>query len=614
MTAQDHGTAEQAAPTKLGHFLTTPKAPATPPVDDIISTARKMIYELDPRQLQIDWSDPAPSVPEPPEVALPPRDPEPPEIRGQTFCSYLAREFMAKQGFKVARMPEIRGLASTCDAVLFHSDGYALTLLCMVDREAYPDEIFRLDVDEVRRIGAACLKYTGTLAGFRMPVLIQIMEIGRGTSAVQQARLKSFQRASLTAKVVPSAVIVDTASRKLWSSERSWFTKAAHQGFIEKRLLARRDVDPDFRPPAILVAQRPWPMVTAVLMMALPAIFAAEISFGIGAPSRLLQPSVTTLLAFGGLTRLGVTQYGEWYRLLSAPWLHLDAVQLAMNVIALGIAGWRLEALFGRAWFGAILVVGALAGALLSLALNPPSYLSVGASGAVLALVAAMLVGSLHFPTGAIRTRLHVRAIVALTAALVPLTGILRGQSVDLTFLLGGAIGGGVIGLGMLAVWPRNEMLPRFRKAAATTALAFVAALAYPAVSVPRNFQAINFITQLIPPDQVPKSSSDMRAHATELIQQYPRDPRPHFLRAVDLLDAHDLTGAEREARQALAEEDLWRSILSPQLGYSLRIMLAAAINGDRPDEARSVAGPACAAIKDGPMRKMLDDQKLCGG
>jgi len=42
--------------------------------------------------------------------------------------------------------------------------------------------------------------------------------------------------------------------------------------------------------------------------------------------------------------------------------------------------------------------------------------------------------------------------------------------------------------------------------------------------------------------------------------------------------------------------------------------MLAAAINGDRPEEARSVARPACAAIKDGPMRKMLDDQKLCGG
>jgi hypothetical protein len=80
------------------------------------------------------------------------------------------------------------------------------------------------------------------------------------------------------------------------------------------------------------------------------------------------------------------------------------------------------------------------------------------------------------------------------------------------------------------------------------------------------------------------------------------------------MLDANDLVGAEREARQALAEEDLWRSILSPQLGHSLRIMLAAAVNGDRPDEARAVARPACAAIKDGPMRKMLDDQKLCGG
>ena len=55
------------------------------------------------------------------------------------------------------------------------------------------------------------------------------------------------------------------------------------------------------------------------------AAFAIEIVLGIGPATKLLQPTVTTLLAFGGLTRLGVLQYGEWYRLLAAPFLHLDA-------------------------------------------------------------------------------------------------------------------------------------------------------------------------------------------------------------------------------------------------------------------------------------------------
>jgi hypothetical protein len=42
-------------------------------------------------------------------------------------------------------------------------------------------------------------------------------------------------------------------------------------------------------------------------------------------------------------------------------------------------------------------------------------------------------------------------------------------------------------------------------------------------------------------------------------------------------------------------------------------VVLAIAINRDRPEETRSTAQPACAALKDGPMRKLLDEQKLCG-
>ena len=33
----------------------------------------------------------------------------------------------------------------------------------------------------------------------------------------------------------------------------------------------------------------------------------------------------------------------------------------------------------------------------------------------------------------------------------------------------------------------------------------------------------------------------------------------------------------------------------------------------DRREEALSTARPACDAIKDGPLRKLLDDRRLCG-
>ena len=121
------------------------------------------------------------------------------------------------------------------------------------------------------------------------------------------------------------------------------------------------------------------------------------------------------------------------------------------------------------------------------------------------------------------------------------------------------------------------------------------------------------FVTQLIPADKLPKTTADMKARAAQLIAQYPRDPRPRFLRAADLLDANDPAGAEREARAGLADEKLWHSLLSAQVANGLRVMLAVAINKDRREEALSTASPACAVLKDGPMRKLLDDRKLCG-
>jgi rhomboid protease GluP len=245
--------------------------------------------------------------------------------------------------------------------------------------------------------------------------------------------------------------------------------------------------------------------------------------------------------------------------------------------------------------------------------LNPPSVIAVGASGAIMALLAATLIASAHFPSGAIRTRLWFSSILALIVALLPLLAAsFRDQPVDYAAHLGGTLAGLLVSLVMFKVWSRAEPQPGFRRAAMAVAVAGAVALAYPAIAIPRVYRAMAFITQLIPADQVPKSSAEMRSRAASLVAQYPRDPRPRFLRTADMLDANDFTGAEREARAALADEDLWRPILSPQLGNTLRIMLAVAINGDRPEEARETVRPACAAIREGPMRKLLDDRKLC--
>jgi rhomboid protease GluP len=543
-----------------------------------------------------------------------PREPHfgQPEIPHQPFSIYLAKQFIAKKGFEPASVPEVEKLAAVSDIVLTQSDGYTFTILCMIDRETHPDAVFELDVEEVRRIGEACLQYTGEINRAKMPVFIRVLEIGPGSND-QQQRLKPFKRSSLKAKVIPSAMIVDTASGEVWNSDKTWVSKGVYHGFVEQLVAAPREADANLTRPVIAVAQPSFPILTAAILAVLFAVFAAEIVYGIGPWTKMLEPTIATLVAFGGLAQTLVLQSGEWYRLSSAPFLHVDATHLAMNAVGLFLAGRALESLIGRAWFGALYAVGALGGSLLSLVLNPASIVSVGASGAIMGLFAAMLVISMHFPPGALRTGLQMNAIYVLIPSLLPLASALQGHQVDYAAHFGGAIGGVAVGFVMLRVWSQTEISPGFRQAAAAIAVAGVVALAYPVISILQNYQAAAFTAQLIPPDKFPKTNSDMRAHAAELIAQYPHDPRPRFLRTADLLDANDPAGAEREARVGLAEEEAWRSILTPQVGTGLRAMLAIAISRDRPEEARSTARPACAALKDGPMRKLLDDRKLCG-
>ena len=191
-----------------------------------------------------------------------------------------------------------------------------------------------------------------------MPVSIQVLEVGP-KSPDQATRLQTIKRSSIFAKVQPSAMIVDPVSGEVWSNGGVLGSKGPYHGFVEKIATAPRENDADLAPPAVAIAPPAFPVVTAALLLALTAVFAAEIIFGIGPWTNLLQPTITTLIAFGGLTHNLVLVSGEWYRLLSGPFLHADAGHIAVNAIALALAGRTLERLIGPAWFGVVYVSGA---------------------------------------------------------------------------------------------------------------------------------------------------------------------------------------------------------------------------------------------------------------
>ena len=535
---------------------------------------------------------------------------------------YLAKQFVAKKGFDIRYPleakkpaaafdipPEAEKLAAACDIFLASSDGYSLSMICMIDREARPEGAFPLPVEEVREIGAACLRYTGSISSVKMPVLITIIEVG-ATSAEQLARLQQFKPTSRTSKVILTGMTVDTITKQVWNSSRPLIGKGIYRRFIEKVLAAPREADADLAPPAP-IALSGFPTLTVALLVSLAAIFAMEIVFGIGQWTGPLQPTIETLVGFGGLER-SLVQAGEWRRLILAPFLHADAFHLAMNGLALYIAGMRLERLIGRAWFGAMYVVGALCGSLASLAFNSPSIVSVGASGAIMGLFAAMVVASWRLPVGIMRTQLQMNAVYVLIPSLLPFAAP-HGEQIDYAGHLGGAIGGAIAAMVMLKVWPRTALRPDMRRVAATVALVGLFALGYSSIAIVRHFPATVIGAQFIPPGDYPETSAEWSAKAAELVKQYPHDPRGHLMYAVQLLDANDHAGAEREARTGLEEKAMWNSAL-PELSTALTAVLAVSVSldGARRSEAISIAQPICHIVDNKAIRALLDSQRLC--
>jgi rhomboid protease GluP len=526
-----------------------------------------------------------------------------------TFCVYLAKQFIANRGFTAGTVPEAEELVAHSDIVLSRHDGYALTIACMIDRETNPDRTFDLSPQTVEEIGKACLKYTGKVNFNKMPVIIQIFEVGPASDD-QRERLNPFKRPSLFAKVVPSAWIVDTASTTVWTNAR-FGGLLSLKGVIEKLLRSPRESDAALQPRLVAVADPGFPWLTCAILATLIGVFAAELVYGIGDWTKALQPTIATLVAFGGLSRL-VVQAGEWYRLFSAPLLHGDIFHLALNCVALYLAGSILEGLVGRAWFATIFVAGALGGSLLSLALNPDTLVSVGASGAVMGLFAAMLAASFRFPSGAERTGLQMAAIYVLLPSLLPLASVLKGQRVDYAAHFGGAIVGAALAFVLLKIWPHDEPHPRWRGVAAAVALAGLVAFAYPVLPTIRGYPVAVLRAELIPETQIPQSDELAKARSAELVERYPRDPRGRMIRAGVLLAAKDAAGAERELRAGLAEEQLWRTLFMPDLAMALRTSLALVLAQDRIDEAKAVARPVCEAVQSGQWRNTLDNLKLC--
>jgi len=137
------------------------------------------------------------------------------------------------------------------------------------------------------------------------------------------------------------------------------------------------------------------PMTMAILV-AIGLVFTAEVVSGIS-PFRVTQNDLAILAGMGAIIS-DLFQRGEYWRLLTAIFLHIGALHLLLNMWALYQLGSIFEALFGSARFALIFFASGLVASLASALLGPQGMVGAGASGAIFGILGALILAIKRSP------------------------------------------------------------------------------------------------------------------------------------------------------------------------------------------------------------------------
>lgn len=132
---------------------------------------------------------------------------------------------------------------------------------------------------------------------------------------------------------------------------------------------------------------------------------------------------------------------GEWWRLVTAGFLHIGPIHLAMNMVALWVIGKDLELLLGRLRFGAIYAISLVGGNVAVYLLGAPNGPVAGASTAVFGLIGGVAVA-------VVRLKLNLAPVLGVIAINVFISFTVPG--ISLLGHLGGLVVGSACMIGML--------------------------------------------------------------------------------------------------------------------------------------------------------------------
>jgi len=93
----------------------------------------------------------------------------------------------------------------------------------------------------------------------------------------------------------------------------------------------------------------------------------------------------------GYLSPQSALQYGEWWRIVTAAFLHASIPHIALNMVALYSVGREVEAVFGKARFALLYALSILGSGLSIIYFSAYTIPTLGASGAIFGLFGALV-------------------------------------------------------------------------------------------------------------------------------------------------------------------------------------------------------------------------------
>jgi membrane associated rhomboid family serine protease len=161
----------------------------------------------------------------------------------------------------------------------------------------------------------------------------------------------------------------------------------------------------------------------------------------------------------------GVQIYGQWYRLFTSIFFHLNVLHIALNMFSLLIVGRVVEPVLGRWRYLALFLASGFGGSVASYVLSNPSTAGVGASGAIFGLFGAYFVL-------ARRAAVNTSGILTLIAVNLGYSFVVPGISWQAH--VGGLVTGVVVAAGF-GLWRHRPRLSRALADLAIVAVSFVA-------------------------------------------------------------------------------------------------------------------------------------------